>query len=144
MPNIELNGAAEATVGPIRNALKAAALEQDNTLTGRQTYNGQTAHGVTTLTDGANIAWDLAEGNYAQVTLAGNRTLDNPSNIQPGLYVLQVVQDATGNRTLTLDTAYEVAGGGGITLGTSAAAVDVLVFVAVDTTTLRLVSHETF
>ncbi|NLF01838.1 MAG: hypothetical protein GX601_12760, partial [Anaerolineales bacterium] len=59
-----------------------------------------------TLTDQASIAWDLADGN-AQVTLAGNRTLANPTNLTAGaLYWLRVIQDGAGGRELTFGSAY--------------------------------------
>ena len=53
------------------------------------------------LVDGANIAWDADDGLFARVTLGGNRTLANPTNVQLGdVLILEVVQDATGGRTL--------------------------------------------
>ena len=39
---------------------------------------------VTTLTDAANISVDFAASNNFVVTLADNRTLDNPTNIVAG------------------------------------------------------------
>ena len=64
-----------------------------------------------TLTDGANIDWDLALGN-ADVTLGGNRTLNNPTNAEAGQqYFLIVKQDSTGNRHITWGTDYHFAGG---------------------------------
>lgn len=56
---------------------------------------------VVALTDGANIAVDAALGNYFRVTLAGNRTLDNPTNLTNGQKLLfEFIQDGTGSRTL--------------------------------------------
>ncbi len=53
------------------------------------------------LTDAANIATDASLGNVFTVTLAGNRTLDNPTNATAGQTILyRVTQDATGTRTL--------------------------------------------
>lgn len=92
-----------------------------------------------TLTDGANIALDLSKGNSATVTLAGNRTLDNPTGIRSGeTYLIEVVQDGTGSRTLTWGSAYDFAGGTPPTLSTGAADVDRFVFVATDSTQLTL------
>jgi hypothetical protein len=60
-----------------------------------------------TLTDGATINWDLALGVNAVVTLAGNRTLAAPTNGISGMSGhLMVIQDATGSRTLTLNSAW--------------------------------------
>jgi hypothetical protein len=87
---------------------------------------------MTTLSDGANISWDLSQNQVAKVTLAGNRTLDAPSNQVAGAtYILIVVQDGTGSRTLnTSASAYKFPGGTEPTLSTGANAVDILTFVS--------------
>jgi len=60
-----------------------------------------------TLTDAATIATDASLGNHFRVTLGGNRTLGNPTNGTDGQKVLwEIIQDATGSRTLTLDTNF--------------------------------------
>jgi hypothetical protein len=69
-----------------------------------------------TLTDAATIATDASLGDYFRVTLAGNRTLGNPTNPTDGQKVIwELIQDATGSRTITL--------GSNFALGTSIAAV---------------------
>ena len=94
-----------------------------------------------TLVDGANIAVDTSLSNNFVVTLGGNRTLDNPNRVLPGQeYVIEVVQDGTGSRTLSYGTDYEFAGGSSPTLSTGAADRDVLVFKALSTTRLVLVA----
>tara|TARA_R100001509_G_scaffold165689_1_gene148918 strand:+ start:2485 stop:4254 length:1770 start_codon:yes stop_codon:yes gene_type:complete len=87
---------------------------------------------MTTLTDGANISWDLSQNQVATVTLAGNRTLDAPSNQVAGAtYILIVKQDGTGSRTLnTSASSYKFPGGTEPTLSTGANAVDILTFVS--------------
>lgn len=61
------------------------------------------------LTDAATIAVNAALGNQFTVTLAGNRTLGNPSNSTAGQMILIAIrQDGTGSRTLTLDTNYRL------------------------------------
>lgn len=68
------------------------------------------------LTDAATIATDASLGDYFRVTLAGNRTLGNPTNPTDGQRCTwEISQDATGSRTLTL--------GSNFALGTSIAAV---------------------
>jgi hypothetical protein len=63
--------------------------------------------GFQTLTDEADIAWDLSLGS-ARVTLAGNRTLSNPTNLGAGEhYFLSVVQDDSGGRTLAYGNVYK-------------------------------------
>lgn len=57
------------------------------------------------LTDAATIATDASLGNHFRVTLAGNRTLGAPTNPVDGQKAIwEVIQDATGSRTLTLTT----------------------------------------
>jgi len=60
-----------------------------------------------TLTDAATVATDASLGNHFRVTLAGNRTLGNPTNPTDGQRcVWELIQDATGSRTLTLGSAF--------------------------------------
>lgn len=103
-----------------------------------------TAHGfaVTTLTDGANIAWDLAANQVARVTLGGNRTLSNPTNkVEGNVYVLIVKQDSTGGRTLSFSSDYKFAGGTAPTITTTASKADVLTFVCEGTNLLGVASQ---
>ncbi|BAQ85483.1 tail fiber protein [uncultured Mediterranean phage uvMED] len=87
---------------------------------------------MTALSDGANISWDLSQNQVASVTLAGNRTLDAPSNQVAGAtYILIVKQDGTGSRTLnTSASSYKFPGGTEPVLSTGANAVDILTFVS--------------
>ncbi len=60
-----------------------------------------------TLIDEATISWDVRAKPRATVTLADNRTLDTPTNMEAGgFYMLRVVQDATGSRTLDFNPIY--------------------------------------
>jgi hypothetical protein len=67
---------------------------------------------TSTLTDGATIPVSLTSSNSPvfRVTLAGNRTLQNPTNMPTGTDVkyfgVIVTQDDTGSRTLSYDTQY--------------------------------------
>lgn len=71
-------------------------------------YAPERASSYGVLTDAANITWDaITNGNAAQVTLGGDRTLGALTNAQSGrIYVLRVVQDGTGGRTLAFNAAY--------------------------------------
>jgi len=82
-----------------------------------------------TLTDGATINWNLSTQQVAKVTLAGNRTLNAPSNQQAGaFYSLAIIQDGTGSRTLTFNSAYKFTGATAPTLTTTASAKDIIIF----------------
>jgi len=104
----------------------------------------QFSQNIQELTDGATISWDMSSGGFAYVTLGGNRTLSNPTNVKPGsIYILKVIQDATGSRTLSFDTNFKFSGGTAPTLTSTANAVDLLMFIAYDASTLYLISYET-
>jgi len=82
-----------------------------------------------TLTDAASIVLNLNTGNNFIVTLAGNRTLANPSNATAGQTgQIYVQQDGAGSRTMAFSSYYKFSGGTAPTLSTAAGAVDLLVF----------------
>ena len=82
--------------------------------------------GSQTLTDGATISWNANSGSVATVTLGGNRTMAAPSNLKVGTYVLNVIQDGTGSRTLTWNSVFKWPSSIAPTLTTTAAARDVI------------------
>lgn len=93
------------------------------------TFGGQVVGIPVTLTDAASIALDLATGNNFTVTLAGNRTLENPTNAVAGQTgQMYVIQDGTGSRTLAFGSNYKFPNGTAITISTSTSSVDLLVF----------------
>jgi hypothetical protein len=97
---------------------------------------------VTTLTYGATLTLDMSAGNNYAVTLTGNATLANPTNLVAGQSgVIKITQDATGSRTLAYGSYWDFAGGTAPTLTTTANAVDILVYYVDSTTniTARLI-----
>ncbi len=115
------------------------------TSTGSQTANAfvtidasgnhvATSPAFTTQTDAATITWALASTPvaHAKVTLAGNRTLNITNPLNGGEYVLNVVQDVSGNHGLILGTGctWKVSGGGSgaISPSTAGNAIDQLKF----------------
>ena len=94
-------------------------------------FTGQVYTPTSTLTDGATITPDFTNGNVFTVTLAGNRTLANPTNPKDGAtYCIIVKQDGTGSRTLAYGGNYKWEGGTAPTLSTGANAVDILTFIS--------------
>ena len=82
-----------------------------------------------TLTDGATISWNTAEGQVAEVTLGGNRTMAAPTNVKDGaFYSLKVIQDGTGSRTISWNAVFKFTGATAPTLSTAANSVDFVVF----------------
>ena len=96
---------------------------------GRFKFNDAAYIPEQTLTDGANIDWDLQAKPVAKVTLGGNRTLNNATNGVTGQFVsLLVIQDGTGSRTLSFGSNYEFASDTAPTLTTTASLGDFFVF----------------
>lgn len=62
--------------------------------------------GEAELTDGANISWNVGTQPAARVTLAGDRILDDPTNMKAGAtYILRVLKTA-GTETMDYGDAY--------------------------------------
>ena len=81
-----------------------------------------------TDTDGATVTFDLDAGNKHRVTLAGNRTLAL-SNVQNGhAFIIHLIQDGTGSRTVTWFSTINWAGGSAPTLTTTASKADTFGF----------------
>ena len=79
----------------------------------------------TALTDGATITPDFSAANNFSVTLGGNRTLANPTNLTAGQHgVIVITQDGTGSRTLAYGSKFKWPGGVAPTLTTTANATD--------------------
>lgn len=107
-----------------------------------QTFTAAQRGAVSALTDGATITPDFAVANNFSVTLGGNRTLANPSNLTAGQSgVIVITQDGTGSRTLAYGSYFKFPAGTAPTLTTTASAVDVLAYYVESSTriTARLV-----
>jgi hypothetical protein len=119
-------------------SLGAVSINTENIWEAQQTpFNG-------TLTDGATINWDAdVNGQVVTVTLADNRTLAAPTNIIPNtMYLIRVIQDATGGRTLTWDSAYKFPEGTAPTLTSTANAVDLFSFIGNTGNTLEYIGQD--
>jgi len=111
-------------------AISAATAGTDYVAPGTATnFTAQQYFGTSTLTDGATISWAASTAQVATVTIAGNRTMAAPSGLVSGaFYALNVIQDATGSRTMTWNTVFKWTGGTAPTLSTAANAKDFFVF----------------
>jgi hypothetical protein len=114
-----------------------------------ETTNGQVVTGgvrgaITTLTDAATIAIDMDDNNNFKVTLGGDRTLGNPTNVVEGQTgFIEVHQDGTGNRTLSYGSNYRFVGGasGVPTVTTTASAVSVLAYAVMADEKILITAH---
>lgn len=92
-------------------------------------FTAQQYFGTSTLTDGATVSWAVGAAQVATVTIAGNRTFGAPTGLVSGaFYSLNVIQDATGSRTITWNAVFKWTGGTAPTLSTAASAKDFFVF----------------
>ena len=106
-------------INPASNAVTDAA----------QSFTKAQRGSIVTLTDGATVTPDFSLGNNFTLTLAGNRTLANPTNLTAGQSgVILLLQDSTGSRTLSFGSYWKFPGGTAPTLTTTASAVDLLVY----------------
>jgi len=96
-----------------------------------QEYTASHNFKATLLTDSATINWDLSSNQVAEVTLGGNRTFANPTNMRDGgVYILRIKQDGTGSRTLTWGSDYKWPGNTAPVLTTAANRTDVMTFIS--------------
>jgi hypothetical protein len=100
-----------------------AGLEKAQEFTKTQNFD------ATTLVDGANISWDASANQVTSVTITDNRIMDAPTNmVDGGVYLLMVIQDATGSRTLSFNGVFKFTGGTAPVLTATASAKDILIF----------------
>ena len=98
------------------------------------------AGAITALSDATSIATNLNLSNNFSVTLAGNRTLANPSGITAGQSgSIFITQDGTGSRTLAYGSYFKFVGGAAPVLSTAAASVDRLDYVVASATKIHAV-----
>jgi len=98
-------------------------------IAGAETITGAKRGTITALTDGATITPNFATTNNFSLTIGGNRTLANPSNLTAGQAgTIVITQDGTGSRTLAYGSYWKFSNGTAPTLTTTASAVDVLAY----------------
>lgn len=120
----------------VANATTATTFTANQTFTVANVTNqlissGAAYQNIVRLTDGATITPNLAQTNNFVVTLGGNRTMANATNITAGQSgVIFVQQDETGSRTLAFGTGWRFPGNTAPTLTTTANAVDMIVYTA--------------
>ena len=87
-----------------------------------------TTTNLVTLSDSATVNIDWEDAFTQEITLGGNRTLEFDNPVEGGKYVLFVIQDGTGSRTITWPSMNWM-WGAEPTLTTDASAVDCFGFV---------------
>ena len=132
----------DVSIADVRYSQLAAAnaFTNTNSFASATTFNGlssftstttfkQVDSPIVTLTDAASVAVNFNTGNHFLVSLAGNRTLANPTNGKVGqVGHIYIVQDGTGNRTLSYGDMYNFPSGTAPVLTSVSGSVDLLVF----------------
>ena len=86
--------------------------------------------------DGTTVTFDLNEANVHTVTLGGNRTFAVTNETAGQKFIIRVLQDGTGSRTVsTWFSTIKWAGGSAPTLTTTAGKADVFGFLVTGTDT---------
>ena len=124
-----------ATLSTTQTITGAKTFTSAVTMTGNATFTGSvqvsTAVNVNTvtLTDAASITSSFDAGNTFVVTLGGNRTLAAPTSAGIGQTgSIRIIQDATGGRTLSYNSAWQFVSASAPVMDTSAGAQSILVF----------------
>jgi len=140
-----------ATLSTTQTITGAKAFTSTVTMAGTATFTGSVQVSApvnvntVTLTDAASITSSFDAGNTFVVTLGGNRTLAAPTSAGIGQTgSIRVIQDATGGRTLSYNSAWQFVSASAPTMDTSAGAQSILVFSCRSATTIDAVMLHDF
>ena len=158
-----LNAASFSAITTTQADARYVAITGSQTITGAKTFtstvtitgavaftsavnvSGPVNVNTVTLTDAASIVPSFDAGNTFVVTLGGNRTLAAPTSANIGQSgSIRVIQDATGGRTLSYNSAYQFVSGSAPVMDTSAGAQSILVFSCRSATTIDAVMLHDF
>jgi hypothetical protein len=127
---------ATSTIGSAVQAYDADTAKTDTA----QTFTAAQRGTITALTDAATITPDFALSNNFSVTLAGIRTMANPTNLVAGQSgSIFITQDGSGSRTLIWGSYWDFATGVAPTLSTTAGAVDRVDYIVRTATSIHTV-----
>ena len=113
---------------------KAVSTDGAQTVDGKKTFEA-TIQTIITESDGATVTFDLDTGNIQEVVLGGNRILAISNEDKGQVFIIKLIQDGTGSRTVTWFSTIKWAGGTVPTLTTTGGQSDIFGFIttAVDT-----------
>ena len=134
---IQLTKLADGTL-PVGIQITSDNFPDGVTLTDTQTVSNKTMvkplnqgsyQALTTDADGAIVTFDLAASNIHTVTLEGDRTLTVANQVVGQTFMVRLIQDAFGSRTVNWWTDIKWTGGNPPTLSTTAGSIDVFGFI---------------
>lgn len=132
------NNSGATSYGNSLTGAQAWTIISGSALSTAQTWTAAQRNSITTLTPSANTYTpNFDSSNNFTLTLAATNTIANPSTTpvagQSG--IIEIIQDATGSRTVTWGSQYVAAGGvSTVTLSTAANAKDYISYYVVDAT----------
>ena len=98
---------------------------------------GNAAGKVVAISTAATITIDMSTANNFELTLDGNYTIGNPTNIVKGQSgFIAITQDGTGSRTVGWGTHWDFPASTPPTLSTGANSVDIVAYYARTTTSI--------
>lgn len=115
-------------LGSVTGSAKAVSTTGNQSISGNKTFV-KTIQTIITASDGATVTFDLDTGSIQQVTLGGNRTLAIDNEDAGQVFILKLIQDGTGSRTVTWFSTINWPGATEPTLTTTADKADVFGFV---------------
>lgn len=132
-----VNGTTVGATTPSTGAFTTLSATGTANFSGAMSATANAYMQIDALTDASTIAVDMSVGNNFSVTLGGNRTLGNPTNLTAGQSgVIFITQDGTGSRTLAYSSYWDFPSQTAPTLTTTANAVDVLVYTVRSSTSI--------
>ena len=133
------------TVTGAKTFTSAVTMAGSATFTGSVQVSTAVNVNTVTLTDAASITSSFDAANTFVVTLGGNRVLAAPTSAGIGQTgSIRIIQDATGGRTLSYNTAWQFVSGSAPTMDTSAGAQSILVYSCRSATTIDAVMLHDF
>lgn len=111
--------------------IELASSVSTDTLTLTKAYKSS----IETNTDGATVTFDLNESNLHEVTLGGNRALAISNETVGQRFIIKLIQDGTGSRTVTWFSTIKWPGGLEPTLTETGGKYDYFSFVVTGTDT---------
>lgn len=105
------------------------ATSANGSFTGVTTVQGltETYQALTDNSPAGHVATNAAIGSFFKVTVAGNRTLDNPTGATSDqVFRWKITQGGSGSNIITLDTKFELGDMATPVFSTAVGAVDIL------------------
>jgi len=105
-----------------------------------QTFTAGQRGEITTLSSASTVTPNFADSNNFTLTLGQSLTLANPSNCTAGQSgSIFLVQNSSGNKTITFGSYWDFAGGSAPTISTAANAVDRLDYIVRSSSSIHAV-----